>query len=147
MLAAACMRDRTGIGNAFERVSGIEILPLLHEYAEEKHRAVLKHWDGMLPVVKFMQCDYSSTEAARVLRSADIVFAFATTWDSFDGELTQLSYTLCNTLRPGSLAIIVDKLLPELPSECRKFVRLLQMDGDNDGTGESTVHVYRVEEM
>lgn len=145
VLAAACLRDGA-LAPRLGRVTGIEVLPLLHAYAEEKHGALCAARALAPAPCAFVLGDFASEPAAlAAIASADAVFAFATTWDSCDGVLTTLSFTLARHLAVGAFAITVDKLLPELPAAGRRFRLLERFDGPNEATGESTVYVYRLE--
>lgn len=143
VLATACAYSGNE-GARVHSVTGIEILPLLHNYAREMDGKMRDEVEDMA-VTRFLLGDYrKDEEAQRAICEADVVFAFATTWPGEDGVATELAATLKACLKVGSRAVMVDTQMPNDEFQGKRFALERQFERDNEATGSSTVSVYRV---
>lgn len=144
VLAAACTYDG-GEGTRVQSVTGIEILPMLNEYARDMDRKIREQWPE-LPETSFVLGDFRTCEKAKnALQEADVVFAFATTWPAVDGVATELATALQERLKVGARAVLVDTRVSDAGFDGKRFVLLGRFEEENAATGSSTVSVYRVE--
>lgn len=145
VIAAACLyagRNGVRIANS----CGLEILPSLHECAVQKYGEIAETLGGDLAPCEFVLGDfYKNERAVQIVEQADCVFAFATTWDSVDDVLTTLAEYFVEHVKIGAYVLTVDKMLPTQGRNGKKFRFIEAIDGENEATGESTVHIYVVE--
>lgn len=142
----ACAYDGTE-GTRVHRVTGIEILPMLHMYARDMENKVRAEWKEMAET-KFLLGDFrENEEAEKALREADVVFAFATTWPAVHGVATELAKRLRECLKVGARAVLVDTRLAGTEFDGKRFLLVGRFEKENAATGSSTVSVYRVEEV
>jgi len=91
--------------------------------------------------VLFIEGDVHSD--AHLLKDVDVCFCYSTAFATIGGPyLAQLSYTLGQSLKPGSRIITVDKMLvSDGPWE---FELLQSIDGKNSEVGGSTGYVWKI---
>ena len=134
--------------HSFDRCVGIELSEDLYDMSQ-RIRAVAEGEEDMeaIRACELVRGDIFGDDGLQLLREADVIFCYSTTWPAVGDTLTSLTEIVALHCRPGTMIITTDKKLGDGMDLGKPISMYAEVPSvRNPETGDSALFIHRREE-